>query len=101
MNRLSGWVFAVVLVVCICCAASLPANELIRGKVVDLNASKLIVRLQSGDKKTVYLTSDTKYMHRPGSGEQSSPPTPRRNDRVAVSLDGDTAIFIVVEEVPK
>lgn len=77
------------------------ANELVRGKVVELTDTKLVVRLSDGQKKTIYLKDSTKFMHRPGSGEQSEPPKPRRNDRIAASLEGGTAMLVVVEEIPK
>lgn len=99
MNRLLGWVLMVVL--SLCCAVSLMANELVRGKVIELTSTRLVVRLPDGQKKTIYLNEATKFMHRPGSGEQSEPPKPRKNDRIVASLEGDTAVFVVVEEVPK
>lgn len=101
MNRLTGWVLTVILFFCLFSVAPLVANELVRGKVIELTSSRLVVRQSNGQKTTIYLNDGTKFMHRPGSGEQSEPPKPRKNDRIAASLEGDTAILVVVEEVPK
>lgn len=81
--------------------SDLQANENLQGKVVEMTSSKIIVRIHNGQKKAIYLSDKTKFMHRPGSGEQSEPPRPKKNDRITAFLEGDTAAFIVVEEVPK
>ncbi len=94
---------AVVMMICVClCHVSvLYANETVLGKVVEVTSTRLVVRMHDGQKKIVYLTDKTKFMHRQGSGEQSAPPKPRKNDRITASLEGDTAAFVIVEEVPK
>jgi len=101
MNRLLYSVLAFVLIISAFSESRLWANELVRGKVVEISSSRLVIRLQDGSKKTISITNDTKLMHKAGSGEQSEPPKVKQNTRVAVSLDGNTAAFVVVEEVPK
>lgn len=92
---------ALCLAMFFCSVCDLKANELMRGKVVEMAGARLIIRLPNGQKESIYLNSETKFMHKPGSGEQSAPPIPRVNDKVAVSLQGRTAAFVVVEEIPK
>lgn len=89
------------LMFCLASVISLDANELVRGKVVEATQKHLTIRLPSGNKEEIYLNSDTKIMHKAGSGEQSAPPRLAKNAKVAVSLDGRTAVFVVLEEVPK
>lgn len=96
-----GKILTLCLMVCLYLVCDLGANELLRGKVVEITGSRLIIRLPNGQKESIHLNSETKVMHKAGSGEQAAPPVPRINDKVAVSLDGRTAAFIVVEEVPK
>ncbi len=96
-----GRILTLCLMVCLYLVCDLGANELMRGKVVEMTGSHLTIRLPNGQKESLYLNSQTKFMHKAGSGEQSAPPIPRVNDKVAVSLDGRTAAFVVVEEVPK
>ena len=101
MNRIFGWLVIFILVHGVFLTVPLSANELVRGKVVEINSSRLVIRLPDGQKTTIYISSDTKFMHKAGSGEQSEAPNVKKNARVAVSLDGNTAAFVVVEEVPK
>lgn len=99
--RYKAKILVLCLTMCPCFFGDLSANELMRGKVVEMTGSHLTIRLANGQKESLYLNSQTKFMHKAGSGEQSAPPIPRVNDKVAVSLDGRTAAFVVVEEVPK
>lgn len=77
------------------------ANELLRGKIIEITSSNFVIRLQDGSKKSIQIDADTKFMHKAGSGEQSEPPKVKKNTQVAVSLDGSTTAFVVVEEIPK
>lgn len=91
----------VCLIFCVSSALSLYANELVRGKVVAVAQSYLVIRLPSGQKEKISLNNNTKIMHRAGSGAQATPAKLITNAKVAASLDGRTAVFVVVEEVPK
>lgn len=101
MSKLFYWLMTFTLIIGALFETPAMANELVRGKVVEITSSKFVIRLQDGSKKTIHINTGTKFMHKAGSGEQSEPPKVKQNTRVAVSLDGNAAAFVVVEEIPK
>lgn len=77
------------------------AEELVRGKVMKLDDTSMVLRMKDGRERDVRIRPETKVMHRAGTGEQAGPAKLVTSARVAAYLDGRTAVFVVVEEVPR
>lgn len=77
------------------------AEELVRGKVMKLYDTSMVLRMKNGRERDIRIRPETKIMHRAGGGEQSGPAKLTTSAQVAAYLDGRTAVFVVVEEVPR
>lgn len=95
-------IFSIMAVILFLCTVTLSfAEELVRGKVMKLDDTSMVIRMKDGRERDVRIRPETKVMHRAGTGEQAGPAELTISSRVAAYLDGRTAVFVVVEEVPR
>jgi hypothetical protein len=99
MYRLTYLIMAVVMFLCMVMQSS--AEELVRGKIMKLDDTSMVLRIKDGREREVRIRPETKIMHRAGTGEQAGPAKLTISAQVAAYLDGRTAVLVVVEEVPR
>lgn len=99
MNRPISSIMVLILFFCTVMVSF--AEELVRGKVMKLDDTSMVLRTKDGRERDIRIRPETKIMHRAGAGEQAGPAKLKTSAQVSAYLDGRTAVFVVVEEVPR